>query len=152
MGVVARLTELRSTGGRVDPAELDELWAGLAVVRPEELLGTWRGSAFDTGHPAHGLLTALRWYGKRFRSLDDVDPILCRGEDGELVANKAAAKGGASLWPVEFRGEVTATMVYDGQPILDHFKRIDADTLMGIMNGKGVLHEGAHYYFVLERD
>lgn len=148
----ARISTLRSAPGRVDPAELDEVWAELDPLRPEELLGTWRGSAFDTGHPAHLLLTSLSWHGKRFHSLDRVDPIVCRGEDGELVANKEAAKGGASLWPVEFRGEVTATMVYDGQPILDHFKRIDADTLMGIMNGKGVLHEGAHYYFALERE
>ena len=42
-------------------------------------------------------------------------------------------------------------MVYDGQPILDHFKRVDDDTLMGIMNGKGILADGQHYYFLLER-
>ena len=33
--------------------------------------------------------------------------------------------GEASLWLEEFRGEVTATMVYDGAPIHDHFKVID---------------------------
>jgi hypothetical protein len=140
-----------SAAGRHDPAELDAQWATLAVVRPEELLGTWRGTGLDTGHPAQRLLTSLRWYGKRFHALDRVDPILCRGEDGELFAHEEAAKGGASLWSVEFRGEVTATMVYDGQPILDHFKRIDDDTLMGIMNGTGALHDGQHYYFLLER-
>jgi Domain of unknown function (DUF4334) len=45
--------------------------------------------------------------------------------------------GEASLWLEEFRGEVTATMVYDGAPIHDHFKVVDDRTLMGIMNGKG---------------
>ena len=29
-------------------------------------------------------------------------------------------------------------MVYDGQPVHDHFKKIDDDAVMGIMNGKGV--------------
>jgi hypothetical protein len=53
---------------------------------------------------------------------------------------------------VEFRGESTATMVYDGRPVLDHFKRVDEGTLLGVMNGKGVLDDGRHYYFVLERD
>lgn len=147
-----RLADLQAREGRLDPAELDELWAGLATLRPEELLGSWRGAGLDTGHPAQRLLTSLRWHGKRFHALDRVDPIVCRDEAGALVANEAAAKGAASLWSVEFRGEVTATMVYDGQPILDHFKRVDDDTLMGIMNGTGVLHEGQHYYFVLRRE
>jgi hypothetical protein len=59
--------------------------------------------------------------------------------------------GEASAWMIEFRGEVTATMVYDGAPTFDHFKKIDDRMLMGIMNGKRVLHEGRHFYFVLER-
>ena len=33
-------------------------------------------------------------------------------------------------------------MVYDGQPIHDHFKRVDDDTVMGIMNGKARLQDG----------
>ncbi|MER6304494.1 DUF4334 domain-containing protein [Streptomyces sp. NPDC001739] len=54
---------------------------------------------------------------------------------------------------LEFRGESTATMVYDGRPILDHFKRIDDATLMGVMNGRGVLDsQGHHFSFVLERE
>ena len=47
-------------------------------------------------------------------------------------------------------------MVYDGQPVHDHFKKIDDDAVMGIMNGKGVLglprtRVGRYYYFYLER-
>lgn len=62
------------------------------------------------------------------------------------------SKGEASLWSVEFRGESTATMVYDGQPIFDHFKKIDDTALLGLMNGKGVTDNGRHYYFPLDRD
>jgi hypothetical protein len=51
----------------------------------------------------------------------------------------------------EFRGEVTATMVYDGQPIHDHLKVIDSNAVMGIMNGKKVLGDGRYFYFYLER-
>ena len=57
----------------------------------------------------------------------------------------------ASLWLEEFRGEVIATMVYDGQPIHDHFKQIDDGAVMGIMNGKHVLDAGRYFYFYLER-
>ena len=51
-------------------------------------------------------------------------------------------KGEASLWMEEFRGEVTASMVYDGAPVHDHFKKVDDNTVLGIMNGKGALDGG----------
>ena len=53
--------------------------------------------------------------------------------------------------PEEFRGELTATMVYDGQAIHDHFKQVDDDTVMGIMNGKAGLQNGRYGYFYLQR-
>ncbi len=51
----------------------------------------------------------------------------------------------------EFRGELIATMVYDGQPLHDHFKKVDDNTVMGIMNGKHALKSGQYGYFYLER-
>jgi Domain of unknown function (DUF4334) len=55
----------------------------------------------------------------------------------------------------EFRGEVVGTMVYDGRPVHDHFKKIDDNAMLGIMNGKGALDlssgEGRFLYFYLER-
>ena len=36
-------------------------------------------------------------------------------------------------------------------PCHDHFKKVDDDAVMGIMNGKGVLDKGRYYYFYLER-
>lgn len=52
---------------------------------------------------------------------------------------------------VEFRREATATMMYDGQPVLAHFKQVSDNTLLGVMNGKNALDEGRHFYFILER-
>ncbi|GIF02042.1 DUF4334 domain-containing protein [Paractinoplanes rishiriensis] len=147
----ARFAAVRAAGGKVTIDELDEWWAALEPVRTDELVGTWAGSEFVSGHRFEGRLAAMRWYGKTFTSQAEVVPLLCRDAQGELYANTEAAKGGASLWMVEFRGESTATMVYDGQPVLDHFKWVDADTLLGVMNGKGVLDDGRHYYFVLRR-
>ncbi|MEV3853913.1 DUF4334 domain-containing protein [Streptomyces sp. NPDC050095] len=148
-----RFTALRTSGRQADDAELDAIWAALETVRPEEILGPWRGAEFDTGHPMNGQLNTVAWHGKTFTSPLDVKPLMCRDADGALYSNVELGKGEATLWSVEFRGETTATMVYDGQPIFDHFKRVDASTLMGIMNGKGVLDErGRHFYFVLERE
>lgn len=137
------------------PSALDELWADLATIRPEEMLGAWRGGDFSTGHPASALLTKIAWHGKRFDSLTDGHPLICRGEDGDLYSNTTYAGGGySSLWEVGFRGETTATMVYDAMAVLDHFKRVDDAVVMGIMNGKleAAFGTADHYYFWLERE
>ena len=139
----------------VSTYDLDVLWTDLATVRVEEMLGSWRGGDFATGHPASHLLTTIGWHGKRFDSLLDGHPLICRGADGTLYSNTAAAGGGhSSLWQVGFRGETTATMVYDAMAVFDHFKKIDDDTVMGIMNGKleAAFGTADHYYFWLERE
>ncbi|WP_024792840.1 DUF4334 domain-containing protein [Tomitella biformata] len=138
----------------VQPAELDAIWAALDTVRAADILGQYRGAVFQTGHQICRLLPASRWHGKTFNSLLDAKPLVCRDADGELFSNVKLGRGEASLWDVEFRGEVTATMVYDGQAVFDHFKRVDANTLMGIMNGKPelCLDNGQHAYFLLERE
>lgn len=152
--VPLRWQALRAAPGPIDPPQLDALWADLEVVEASSVLGSWRGFAFPTGHPIERMLTSSRWYGKRFITLDDAQPLICRAADGSLYSDTTAGKGGASLWNVEFRGEVTATMVYDGMAVLDHFKRVDDNTLMGVMNGKPglVLANGHHFYFGLERE
>jgi hypothetical protein len=147
-----RFNELRRREGRVDPRELDELWPDLDTVRIEDVLGEWRGSAIDTGHRAVEEVRKMRWFGKTFTSRLEVAPLICYDEDGNLYSNTEAGNGGASLWMIEFRGEVTAAMVYDGLPVFDHFKKVDEATLLGIMNGEeSVFDEGEHFYFVLER-
>ncbi|MFW0792638.1 DUF4334 domain-containing protein [Gordonia sp. CPCC 205515] len=146
-----RFTELRAADGLVDDADLDAIWAGLTTLKPAELFGAWKGGEFVTGHAANGLLEKSGWYGKTFTSRTDVQPLICRDAEGTLFSNTKLGKGEASLWSIEFRGEVTASMVYDGQPVIDHFKRVDENTVMGIMNGTGGVVDGQHLYFYLER-
>ena len=137
------------------PADLDALWSELDPLAATEMLGAWHGGDFATGHPATALLGTIGWHGKRFDSLLDGHPLICRGEDGELYSNTQYAGGGfSSLWDVGFRGETTATMVYDAMAVFDHFKRVDADTVMGIMNGKleAAFGTAEPYYFWLERE
>ncbi|WP_078894648.1 DUF4334 domain-containing protein [Streptomyces sp. CT34] len=149
---LAHIAAIRASSDMaLKPAELDQLWAVLPTVRPEEILGMWKGTGITTGHRVESLLAQANWYGKTFHSVDHVEPLICRDEHGALFSDAELAKGEASLWAVEFRGETTATMVYDGQPVLDHFKRVSDNTLLGVMNGKNVLDEGQHFYFILER-
>ncbi|MGH1565222.1 DUF4334 domain-containing protein [Mumia sp. DW29H23] len=149
-----RWDELRAQEGPVDIRLLDELWGDLETVDAAQVLGSWKGFAFPTGHPLERQLTKSRWHGKRFASAHSAQPLICTDDDGNLFSDLESGRGEASLWNVEFRGEVTATMVYDGMPIFDHFKRVDTDTLMGVMNGKPelVLADGQHFYFGLERE
>lgn len=70
---------------------------------------------------------------------------------GDTYEDTETMNRAASLWMEEFRGEVTATMVYDGRPIHDHFKKVDDDTIIAITNGNGALDHGRYMYFYLER-
>lgn len=142
---------LRAKDSTVPAAELDGVWAALPTVLVDDVLGEWKGGEFETGHPLNGMLQKAGWYGKTFLSAGDAKPLMMRGEDGRLYSDTELGKGEASLWMVEFRGESTATMVYDGQPVFDHFKAVDDRTLMGIMNRKGVGPDGPFYYFFLDR-
>lgn len=152
--VKQRFDDLRSAEAAT-PAELDDLWSDLSAVTVAEVLGPWRGGDFATGHIASTVLKKVRWHGKAFNGPLDAQPLVCRNAVGELYSNLEAGGGGeASLWEVAFRGETTATMVYDKMPVLDHFKKVDDTTLMGIMNGKLDSTFGISdlYYFWLERD
>ena len=92
------------------------------------------------------MLGALKWLGKRFSSRVDVFPLICANEQGERVVNPVL--GAAQLREVAYRGVVTATMVYDTQPIFDHFRKIDENTVLGVMDKKG---ENLPLFFYLQR-
>lgn len=147
-----QFTEFKERTDPIPDAELDDFWATLEPATLDGMLGEWKGGEFVTAHRAVGTLAKINWYGKTFKSVQDVQPLVCLDADGNKYSNTERMKGEASLWLEEFRGEVTATMVYDGAPVHDHFKKIDDDAVMGIMNGKGVVDDGRYYYFYLERD
>src|SRR3982074_152127 len=146
-----KFDELKERSGQIDDAELDDFWAGLEPATIDGMIGEWKGGEFVTGHKMNGQLEKAGWFGKTFTSASDVQPLVCVDADGNKFSNRAMGKGEASLWLEDFRGEITATMVYDGQPVHDHFKKIDDDAVVGIMNGSPVPDNGRSYYFFLER-
>ena len=54
----------------------------------------------------------------------------------------------ARLRAVRSRGVVTATMIYDALPVEDAFRAVGPDTLLGLMNLRGL---PAPFFFVLRR-
>ena len=115
----------------------------LDPVPEADMLGDWAGELVPTGHPGEPLLEGMDWRGKRFVTRDEVYPLIC-GDGRE----PNPVMGTASLRMVEYRGVVTATMVYDKHPIFDSFRRVDGDTVMGAMDRKG---EDAPLMFLLRR-
>jgi Domain of unknown function (DUF4334)/GXWXG protein len=146
-----KFVEFKERTEVIDDAELDDYWSSLQPATLDGMLGEWKGGAFNTGHKLNAALEEARWFGKTFNSPADVKPLICLDDDGNKFSNVELGNGEATLWMEEFRGEVTATMVYDGQPTHDHFKRIDDNAVLGLMNGKFALKGGRPAYFYLER-
>lgn len=141
----------RLRSGCAPAGDLPALWRSLPPVRTVELRGLWRGFGVSTEHRTQRLLTRTGWFGKLFRSDDDVSPIVCERPDGTLVADTRLARGGATLRTVVHDGVATASMVYDGQPVIDHFVRLSDEAVLGVMTGRDAADDGVLYYFVLER-
>ena len=66
-------------------AEALAFYDSLPAVLPEEMLGSWKGEELATGHLYDGLLGTSGWWGKRFQSVDAVDPLLFE-RNGKLFA------------------------------------------------------------------
>jgi hypothetical protein len=112
-----------------------------------------------------GLLAAYGWWGKRFETADEVDPLIFEGR-GDLVSVNpgrlplslavafphvmrtaaaadlfrlflpllATSQPKARLRRLEWNGVISAAMIYDDLPIIDHFRRVDDHRLLGMMD------------------
>jgi hypothetical protein len=137
---------LKAHPGRHQPQTLDPFFDTLEPVTVEAMLGPWEGGVFRTGslwEKPLGL-PLVHWHGKRFESPDRVHALVGRF----LGLRFNFPLGAAVLRPVAFRGKTSAAMIYDRLPIIDHFRKIDDEAVMGIMDHKGRIE----VYFYLERE
>lgn len=58
-------------------------------------------------------------------------------------------KSQARIRMMEYREKVSTTMIYDNLPINDIFRKIDDNTVLGLMDFKGMPQP---FFFVLNRD
>jgi hypothetical protein len=119
----------------------------------------WYGKQFDGVDEVHPLLFSAP-SGKLFAVDPRKVPLglapkvpagVVQRSQGALGVLKPALqtkKHRARLRAVEHRGVVTAAMVYDHLPIIDVFRRIDDDNLLGVMDLRG----STPYFFALARD
>jgi hypothetical protein len=151
--------------GPVHVEELRGCWKGSGVPTGHpfdgllEALG-WHGKRFqspDETHPlvfegATGLFSANPALmpanlAVRFNRLVRTPPMRVIGR--RLVRMARTWKPRARLRMMEYRGVVTATMSYDALPINDHFRRVDADTVIGVMDFRTI---DRPFVFVLRRE
>ncbi|MGZ2461753.1 DUF4334 domain-containing protein [Rhizobium anhuiense] len=149
----------------VEPRDLVGLWKGRGIPAGHPFDGVlenlgWFGKRFTPDMRADALL-----FRSDERRLVAVDPkwiplrlALRFHELGRTpvarnlfsyLQRRLRARGPvASLKTVVFGGVESAAMVYDHQPIVDHFRRIDAHRVMGAMTISG---DQRIYFFELER-
>ncbi|MEB3199342.1 MAG: DUF4334 domain-containing protein [Synechococcaceae cyanobacterium] len=155
---------------RLEPlhsAALRGRWRGESCPSGHPLDGAleaygWYGKRFDGEEAVHPLL--FRAAGGRLLA---VDPgwlgigleLLRQGRVPRapwlaglfrlLLPLLATGRSRARLRDLACRGKVSATMLYDQLPIHDVFRRVDADTLLGMMDLKGMEQP---FFFLLRRD
>jgi len=169
--------QMTDTGGRDALALFDSLepvdtgfmlghWVGSEFPSGHPLDGAlqayhWHGKRFDSTEEVHPLLFRarggqvlsvnpswvvwsvpwlVRWPALKSRRLGAVtQPFL------PLVSTRRSC---ARLRMMAYRARVSAAMVYDEVPIVDVFRRLAADQLLGLMDMKGL---DRPYFFVLTR-
>jgi len=163
----------------VSTDEALSIFDALEAVDCDFMLGRWKGSEVMTGHPMDGILDLVGWYGKYFIDINNVHPLIFYRNRSELFSVNPITmplglmkfnlpklklykpllkfvrlliqtrKGKARLRMLEHRGKVSAAMCYDQFPINDCFRKLDDNSVLGVMDQKG---GGKPYFFVLERD
>jgi hypothetical protein len=155
---------------RLEPVRTEELqggWAGSSVPTGHPLDGVlerfhWHGKRFlgdEQVEPlrfrtAGGAVVAIRPWVAPPQGLDRwpwtwfASPV-APGLFQLLLPLMASTGSHARLRMVEHRGRSTAAMLYDELPIVDLFRRVDADTLLGLMDQKGIAQP---FFFLLRRE
>lgn len=160
---------------KISSEEATLLFDNLEPVSIEFMLDRWKGEELYTGHPTEGNLAGGGWAGKTFENAEtvfpavfftdssetetfNVEPIIIVSPEiktkyqnktpGEIREVLETQKSSARLRMVEYKGLVSATMIYDDLPVNDIFRKIDDNTVMGVMDAKG---DNIPYYFLLTR-
>src|SRR4051794_16985865 len=151
---------------QVEPGELPGRWRGSGLPTGHPFDGLleaygWYGKEVVDAETVHPLL--FRDRRGRPRAVDPAHAPLGVLRRAPGLARTSVARAGfgvvrplrttrrpaARVRAVEFRGVVSAALVYDRLPIVDVLRRVSAGTLLGLMDMRGV---PTPFLFVLRRD
>lgn len=165
--VVSTTEEALGYFDELHPMAIDEMlgkWRGSGFATGHPMDGLlesfdWWGKEFVSAEHVHPLV--FNGLGGKTVTLDPLWMPLKYARSSPLSRNRLTQLAFRALTPVmqtresrarlrmlEYRGKVSATMVYDAKPIHDIFRKIDDDTVLGLMDLKGMEEP---FFFMLER-
>ena len=134
-----------STGHRLDGALAASGWHGKRFDSPEDVFPLIFSTTDGRTFAAEPRRVPLGLTGRvPLSTLRRVRPLLTALEPA-LRTRRPRAR----LRNLEYRGVVTAAMIYDHLPIIDVFRRVDEVTLLGVMDWRD---EPQPYFFVLTKE
>ena len=155
----------------VDTSQLLGSWRGSSLASGHPFDGLlenchWHGKRFESDEQVHPLV-----FRRRNGDLISLEPRLLTPGLNWLLSQPFLAKplgnplvgrlfqllmpllatrhSRARLRITRHRGQDSAAMIYDHAPIVDCFRRLDANTLLGVMDLKGMQQP---FFFVLRRE
>ena len=134
------------TGHPFDGLLEDYGWYGKEILSPEvvhPLLFSGRAGAARPVDPGLAPFALVR-RAPRLARLPGV-----RQTFGVVRPLLSTGRAAARVRLLEHRGAVTAALIYDALPIIDVLRRVDEDTLLGLMDMRGVRRP---LFFLLRRD
>lgn len=153
----------------LEPVGLDFMlgaWRGEGFATGHPMDGAlqayhWWGKRFDSAEHVHPLVFSTRSGGTVCVNPSWLAPALAWMKQRPLPRSAALGRIAQACLPLlatrrsqarlrlmEHRGKLSATMVYDRLPIHDVFRRIDADTVLGLMDLKAMEQP---FFFLLRR-
>lgn len=154
----------------LEPVDIDFMtgsWKGAGFPTGHKLDGLletyhWHGKRFESQEEVHPLVfTSLR--GRKVSvnpilmmpwvDVFDFLPFLKSGFMGRffqvLLPFFSTRRSRARLRLMSYRGKLSAAMIYDHSPINDMFRKVDENTVLGLMDLKGIKQP---FFFVLRRE
>lgn len=146
--------------------ELRGAWRGEGLPTGHKLDGLlerfgWHGKRFDDAEAAHPLVFD-RPGGGTVEVHPMFVPMALVLRYPRLFATDAFARAFRAITPalrtkrprarlrmIEHHGVTTAAMIYDDLPVCDVFRRVDDDTVVGLMDARGMRRP---FFFVLRRE
>ncbi|MCT1354885.1 MULTISPECIES: oxygenase MpaB family protein [Gordonia] len=152
----------------VEAGELRGRWRGTEILTKHRLDGSlerigWYGKHFDgegnalpiliqtqSGriHPLNPALIPTPLFLRPPKLPQRVDRLLRRVLNA-TVPITPADRPAASVRMMDYRGEQTAAMIYDKQPVIDLFKSAGPNVVLGAMQSRA---EDRPHFFLLEKD
>lgn len=133
--------------GKIEREELDKFFADLEPVNIEEMFGSWEGGYFPIGKSKLEIFLKnfiiLKWHGKNFLTKDNVKALVFSFLG---IKFNIPILGSAVLREIKFRDKLSVSMIYSHLPIIDNFRKIDDNAVMGIMEIKG--KAGVYFYLI----